>query len=95
MKREDYIFAQAKALRTDMRKRRKQVEKLQSDVTLNQRRKITADINWLSMEIGQTEERLKFALGCINLNDVRKEWHPSGFHTYPGIKNELEKIVFE
>lgn len=95
MKREDYIFAQAKVLRSDIQKRNKLNEKIRTDLSLKQRQKIATDLNFLSMEIGKTEERLKFALGAITADEVMEEWRPSGFHVYPGIKNELEKTVFE
>lgn len=63
----------------------------------NQRlkKKIDVDLNWLGMQIEQTKERIAFALSFLSPEDARKEYFPSEFHRYPGIREELEGLNFE
>lgn len=58
-------------------------------------RKINAEMNWIGMHIGQTEERIAFALGYLLPENAQKSWEPSGWHEYPGIGDELAKTKFE
>jgi len=77
-------------------KRRKVSDKiLKGDLSPKQFLKLDAELNWVGMQIGQTEERLAFALGYLLPHEAREEWHPSGWHSYKGIREELEKTELE
>lgn len=57
--------------------------------------KLNAEMNWVGMHIGQTEERIAFALGYLLPEEAQEFWEPSGWHTYPGIRKELERVKFD
>lgn len=95
MKRADYIKQQATILKRlcDQRDKKRGCDLLQ--LSPKQAQKRSADLNFLGMDIEKTKERLAFGLGLLQPEDTRKEYHPSFFHRYDGIKAELEKIEFE
>lgn len=95
MTKEEYIFLAAKDLKTLSKKRDKINENLNGNNTYNKIQKLHADLGWVCMQIGQAEERLGFALGYLSIDDIRDEWHPSGWHTYKGLKGELSKLKFD
>ncbi len=76
-----------------VRKREKIQERLkENNITTKRRSSLLADLNFISMHIGQEEERIGYALGHLTLKDIREEWHPTGFHSYKGIREELERL---
>ena len=96
MKRHEYIKNHANELHRLEMKRRKVSDKiLKGDLSPKQFLKLDAELNWVGMQIGQTEERLAFALGYLLPHEAREEWHPSGWHSYKGIREELEKTELE
>ena len=56
--------------------------------------KLNTDISWLCMEIDKTKERIGYVLGHLILFELRDEYSPSGWHTYKGIKGEMENLKF-
>lgn len=96
MKRHDYIKKHANELHRLIMKRLKVSDRmLRGDLSPKQYQKLDAELSWLFMWIGQTEERLAFALGYLLPHEAREEWHPSGWHSYKGIREELEKTEFD
>lgn len=96
MKRHEYIKNQANELHRLHTKRLKVSDRiLKGDLSPKQFLKLDAELNWIYMQIGQTEERLAFALGYLLPQEAREEWHPSGWHSYKGIREELEKTELE
>lgn len=94
IKREDYIKAIAKNL-ADNRKRIDTLKaKDTSAMTQGARGKHEASLNWEFMAKSMNEERLKFALGCVKLEDLRDYYEPSPFHKYNGVRVEMEKLQF-
>lgn len=92
-----YIYAgnKMKELLKLVRKRGKIQERLkENNITTKRRSSLLADLNFISMHIEQEKERIGYALGHLNINDIREEWKPTGFHTYKGIKEELKSLTF-
>jgi hypothetical protein len=96
MKRHDYIKTHAAILKRDCDKRDKLSARYTSgDLTHKATQKLNAELNFLGMNIAQTEERLAFALGLLLPERAREEYRPSPFHTYKGIRQELERTKFD
>ena len=96
MKRHEYIRQQANELAKLCKKREAvSARRISGDLSPKQCQKLEAELNWLGMHIGQTEERLLFALGRLQPHEAREEWQPSAWHRYDGIRAELERIEFE
>lgn len=95
MKRADYIKQQAIILKRLCDQRDKKTRYRLMESTSKKAKKIDVDLNWLGMQIEQTKERIAFGLGFLSSEDVRKEYFPSEFHRYPGIREELERLNFE
>ena len=96
MKRQDYIKTQAVRLKQLIDKRDKLSDRYASgDLTNKQAQRLSAEMNFLGMEIAQTEERLAFALGYLLPENAQEEYRLSGFHVYKGIRSELERTKFE
>lgn len=95
MKRADYIKQQAIILKRLCDQRDKKTRCRLMESTSKKANKIDVDLNWLGMQIDQTKERIAFGLGFLSPEDARKEYFPSEFHRYPGIKEELERLNFE
>jgi len=96
MKRQDYIKNQAVRLKQLIDKRDKLSDRYTSgDLTHKQTQRLSAEMNFLGMEIAQTEERLAFALGYLLPENAKEEYRLSGFHVYKGIRAELERTKFE
>ncbi len=96
MKRQDYIRQQAATYKSLCDKRDKLSKRcIEEDMTPKKRQSIGAELDFLGMNIGQTEERLKFALGAITPEQCRIQWQVSAFHVYDGIRCELERIKFD
>ena len=95
MIREEYIKIQAVELLKATKKIKRINESLQNDNTYNRIQKLHAELSWACMEKGQTEERLRFALGDLLIDSVRDFWEPSGWHKYNGIRKELEMLKFD
>jgi len=97
MTREEYILIQARELNKIAEKRKKLLERSYdtSQMTQNSVQKLYADMNWEGMHYGMTEERLGFAMGYLKLEDLRDTYEPSGWHKYPGIKKEMERLKFD
>ena len=90
----DYIKNIANALSKSAKKRDKINERLNGDNSYKQIQKLHAELSWTCMEIAKDEERLCFALGQKKLSELRHEYSPSGWHTYNGIRGELENLEF-
>jgi hypothetical protein len=93
-----YEFAniQAKELVRLEKKKKKINERIFSgDLSYKQTQKIHADLSWVCMHISMCEERLSFALGFITLDQLTAEYKPSGWHTYSGLRKELENLKFD
>lgn len=96
MTREDYILNQARELKKLTSKMKKMSARYLDDNTSQKaRQNLNADMNWCGMYIGQTEERLKYALGVLLPENAQETWEPSGWHSYKGIGDELSKTKFE
>lgn len=96
MKRHEYIKAHAINLDKLCKKMRAYSEKYSSgNLTSLACQKLNAEMNWLGMNISQTEERIAFGLGLLLPENCISEYNPSGFHKYSGIRFELEKTKFE
>lgn len=96
MRKSEYIKKHANELHRLHMKRLKVSDRiLKGDLSPKQFLKLDAELNWIGMQIGQTEERLAFALGYLLPHEAREEWHPSGWHSYKGIREELEKTELE
>lgn len=94
--RAEYVKNIALSLNKDDKKKKKLSEKLgDNSLTQNAIGKMDADLNWLCMEIAKNEERIGYAMGFLNLGDLRETYEPSGWHEYKGIKEEMEKLKFE
>lgn len=96
MKRQDYIKTQASNYKSACDKREKLKYRYSMD-NLSQKsmQNLSAELNFLGMNICQIEERLAFALGLLLPENARKEYRPSPHHIYKGIQFELEKIKFD
>lgn len=96
MKRQDYIKHHANELKKLIDKREKFSARYTSgELTHKQVQKLNNELNFLGMHITQTEERLAFALGRLLPEEAQEEYHVSGFHTYKGIRSELERTKFD
>lgn len=95
MKRADYVKLQASILKKLCDQRDKKTKCRLMESTSKKAKKIDVDLNWLGMQIEQTKERIAFALSFLSPEDARKEYFPSEFHRYPGIREELEGLNFE
>ena len=95
MTKYEYIKTHANELYKSSKKRDKINERLNADNSYKQTQKLHAELSWICMEIQKNEERLGFALGLISLENLRKEYSPSGWHTYKGLKGELENLKFD
>lgn len=95
MKRAEYVKQQAVILKRLCDQRDKKTRCRLMESTSKKAKKIDVDLNWLGMQIDQTKERIAFGLGFLSPEDVRKEYFPSEFHRYPGIREELERLNFE
>jgi hypothetical protein len=92
----DYIKNVANSLQKSAKKRDRINERIhEGNLSFNQTQKIHAELAWVCMEISKDEERLCFALGQKKLSELRDEYSPSGWHTYKGLKGELENLKFE
>lgn len=40
-------------------------------------------------------QKAKLVNGYLLPHEAREEWHPSGWHSYKGIREELEKTELE
>lgn len=94
MTREEYIKYHAIKLKKLADKRKRLSERFQV-ASYAQAQRLSAELNWVGMYIEQTEERIAFALGRLLPENATKEYRPSSFHTYPGIRGELEKTKFD
>ena len=97
MTREDYILIQAKQLKSTAVKRKKLHEKSCDISGMSQKaiQKLYTEMNWEGMNYSMTEERLGFAMGYLKLEDLRETYEPSGWHSYKGIRGEMEKLKFD
>jgi len=97
MTREEYILHQARELNKSAKKRKKLLERSYdtSQMTQNAVKKLYAEMNWEGMHYSKIEERLGFAMGYLKLEDLRDSYEPSGWHKYPGIRKEMEKLIFD
>lgn len=97
MTKEDYVLTQAKELKKMTEKRKKLNAKVHEHDTMTQKAftKLCNDISWLSMEIDKTRERIGYVLGHLTLFELRKEYSPSGWQKYEGIKDELKNLRFD
>lgn len=96
MKKQDYIKQQATIYKSLCDKRDKLARRcIEEDMTPKKRQSIIAELDFLGMNIGQTEERLMFALGAITPEQCRSRWKVSAFHVYDGIRGELENLNFD
>jgi len=95
MTKEDYILTQAKELVSLKKKSLKIRESLNADTSFSRTQKLHAEAQWVSMNISKTQERIGFALGFLNLEDLTKEYTPNGWQKQIGLKGELEKIKFD
>ena len=95
MEKIEYASNHMKSLLKLARRRKKINDILHEDnITAKRRSSLIADLNLISMHIDQDRERIGYALGFINIEDIRDEWVVSGFHNYRGIKEELENLNF-
>jgi hypothetical protein len=92
MKKEEYIKMIAKNLADN----RKRIDKLGEanfqNMSDSQISKNQANLNWECMNRSMNEERLRFALGDLKLEDCRDYYEPSAFHKYKGVGEELSKL---
>jgi len=96
MTKSEYIRKHAIELDKLHKKMKKYSARYQDpNTSQKQVQKINAEMNWLGMQIGQTEERIAFALGYLLPEEAQKTWEPSGWHVYPGIGEELSKLKFD
>ena len=97
MTREDYILIQARQLSKTAKKRKKLHEKSCDTSGMSQKaiEKLYTEMNWEGMNYSMTEERLGFAMGYLKLEDLRETYEPSGWHSYKGIRGEMEKLKFD
>ncbi|TAN17214.1 MAG: hypothetical protein EPN37_07105 [Chitinophagaceae bacterium] len=96
MKRQDYVKHHAIELKKMCDKRDKLHEKtISGELSYSQFQKVSAELNFLSMHIEQTKERIAFGLGYLIPENTISEYRPSGFHRYDGIRRELERTKFD
>lgn len=95
MKRYEYIKKQATELFDLCKKRDKLHERTMQDLTPKAAQKLSSELNWLGMHIDQTKERIGFAMGFLNIEDLRSEYRPSSFHKYDGIRKEMENLKLD
>lgn len=95
MTREEYILKQSKLLLAYKRQQDKAREKSLGEVSAKKMESLINDMAWAGMHIEQTKERIGYALGLLDINDIRDTYNPSGFHEYRGIKGELSKLEFK
>lgn len=96
MERIEYAATHMKILSRLAKRREKIRLALENDGSLTDRKisSLRADLTLISMHIEQEKERIGYALGYLSLNDLREEWQPTGFHTYRGLRMELEGLPF-
>lgn len=95
--REEYILKQARELQRIAKKRLKLLNRSNEgyqNFTPKAWSKLTAEMSWEAMHYEKTRERLGYALGFLNKEDLRGTYEPSGWHTYEGIKKEVENLKF-
>ena len=77
------------------RKKYDRIKEKQTDgfetMTQRQYSKLSADLNFLAMDMKKDEERLAIHLGYLKPEDATPEFRPSGFHTYKGVAGEFKK----
>ena len=95
MTKYEYIKTHANELYKASKKREKINESLNADNSYKRTQKLHAELSWICMEISKNEERLGFALGLLSIDELRDEYSPSGWHTYRGLKGELENLKFD
>ena len=92
--KETYIKTIAIALLAN----RKRIDSLHSkkthEMSLSQRQKHEAALNWECMLKSKNEERISVALGLLKISELRDFYDPSAFHKYDGIKSEMQNIKF-
>jgi len=96
MKRHEYIKKHA----IELDRLHKKMEKVSArrsheNTSVKMVQRLEAEMNWLGMQIGQTEERILFGLGRLMPEEAREEWRPSAWHRYDGIRAELERTELE
>jgi len=92
--REEFVLTQAKELKKLVIKRRFLHAKMDEEISDDRWKKLNNDLSWLCMEISKTEERIGYALGHLTLRELRNTYSPSGWQTYKGVAEEMEKIIF-
>jgi len=94
--KEEYILNQSKQLLKMTRNRKNLNNRLfkHDQMTIKAWQKLNNDLSWLCMEIDKTKERIGYVLGHLILFELRDEYSPSGWHTYKGIKGEMENLKF-
>ena len=97
MTREEYILIQAKELNKIAKKRKKLSERSHDTTQMTQGaiQKLHTNMNWEGMNYSMTEERLGFATGHLNLDELRDFYEPSAWHKYKGIRGEMEMLKFD
>lgn len=90
--REIYIKQIATALANNRKKIDRLGEKDMSQMTPNAIDKHNVALNWECMHRSMNEERLRFALGDLKIEDCRDFYEPSGWHKYKGVAEELKKL---
>lgn len=96
MTRSEYIKSVAQSYDRLCKKRDKLTKQsMSTDLSIKRSLAIDSELNWTCMYIAQDEIRLKFALGCIKVDDTEQSFNPSGFHRYPGIQKELQSLKFD
>ena len=95
MTKYEYIKTHANELYKASKKRDKINESLNADNSIKRTQKLHAELSWICMEIQKDEERIAFALGLKRIEDLIDEYSPSGWHTYRGLKGELENLKFD
>lgn len=92
---EDYTLTQAKELKKLCVKKRKIHDQMFGDLSPKKWQKLNNELSWICMEISKCEERIGYALGHLTLRELRCEYNPSGWQTYKGISEEMEKTILE
>ena len=94
IKKEQYI----KQIAAGLFDNRKRIDNLHSKNTslmsLSQRSKHEAALNWECMLKSKNEERIGIALGLLKISELRDFYEPSSFHKYDGISGEMQNIKF-
>lgn len=92
--REQFVLSQSKELKRLVEKKRFLHEKMDGDISEGRWKKLNNDLSWVCMNISKTEERIGYALGHLTLRDLRDVYNPSGWQTYKGVAEEMEKMIF-